>query len=321
MSDSVTMPSADVAENGAWACIDGQWQHLFGSFFGEGLSIEWHDFVAAGEFDWGRSFHRESLELCLNFSGSAKIGAVKFEANEVGLYSRQRRDVSASREAGERHQFITVEMSRDFLARNLGAMLAHLSDGVRDFIRAKQKRGGDAVLATRPMNAVQQTLGVTLRQPPVSRAAQPIWYQGKVLELLSEFLFPASGAGQEFFCARQKRLSRERIERVCAILREHLETPPDLAQIAREVGCSPFYLSRLFSEETGMTIPRYLRKLRMEKAAELLLSGKFNVTEAALEVGYSSLSHFSRAFCEATGYCPALYATMMAARSRPGRAA
>ena len=45
----------------------------------------------------------------------------------------------------------------------------------------------------------------------------------------------------------------------------------------------------------------------MERAAELLKSGKYNVTEAALEVGYSSLSHFSQAFCQTMGCCPALY--------------
>lgn len=56
-----------------------------------------------------------------------------------------------------------------------------------------------------------------------------------------------------------------------------------------------------------MTIPQYLRKLRMERAAELLRSGKYNVTEAALEVGYSSLSHFSQAFCQTMGRCPGLY--------------
>jgi len=40
-----------------------------------------------------------------------------------------------------------------------------------------------------------------------------------------------------------------------------------------------------FFAELGVTIPQYLRQLRMERAAELLRSGKFNVTEAALEVG------------------------------------
>ena len=56
-----------------------------------------------------------------------------------------------------------------------------------------------------------------------------------------------------------------------------------------------------------MTIPQYVRRLRMERAAELLLTGKHNVTEAAMEVGYSSLSHFSKAFCTTIGCCPALF--------------
>lgn len=50
-----------------------------------------------------------------------------------------------------------------------------------------------------------------------------------------------------------------------------------------------------------------LRKLRTERAAELLQSGRYNVTEAALKVGYSSLSHFSQTFCQTMGCCPALY--------------
>ncbi len=45
----------------------------------------------------------------------------------------------------------------------------------------------------------------------------------------------------------------------------------------------------------------------MERVAELLRSGKHDVTEAVLEVGYSSLSHFSQAFCQTMGCCPGLY--------------
>jgi len=53
----------------------------------------------------------------------------------------------------------------------------------------------------------------------------------------------------------------------------------------------------VFSQEAGMTVPQYLRKIQMERAGELLLMGKFNVSEVAIEVGYNSLSHFSRLFC------------------------
>ena len=45
----------------------------------------------------------------------------------------------------------------------------------------------------------------------------------------------------------------------------------------------------------------------MERAAELLREGKMNVTETALEVGYSSLSHFTVAFRETFACCPGLY--------------
>jgi AraC-like DNA-binding protein len=56
-----------------------------------------------------------------------------------------------------------------------------------------------------------------------------------------------------------------------------------------------------------MGIPKYIRLKRIEKAGELLRSGKMNVTEAAMAVGYSSLSAFNKAFVEQMGCCPGLY--------------
>ena len=100
---------------------------------------------------------------------------------------------------------------------------------------------------------------------------------------------------------------RRGIARVKELLARDLANPPTLEMIGQEVGCSPVYLSRIFSREVGLTIPQYLRNLRMERAAELLRTGRYNVTEAATEVGYSSLSHFSKAFCETIGCCPVLY--------------
>ena len=77
--------------------------------------------------------------------------------------------------------------------------------------------------------------------------------------------------------------------------------------LAQEIGCSPFYLSRLFAQETGASIPRFLRMKRIEKAADLIRAGRMDVTEAAFAVGYSSLSAFTKAFVEQTGCCPGLY--------------
>ena len=140
--------------------------------------------------------------------------------------------------------------------------------------------------------------------PPVAPAARPLWFQARVLEIVAEFFFPPV---EEFFCDRQKRMARERVSRVREILEARLAEPPALEEIGRLVGVSQFYLSRIFSQEMRMTIPQFLRQLRMEKAAEFLLAGTHNVTEAAFAVGYSSLGHFSKNFCEAMGCCPTLY--------------
>ena len=145
----------------------------------------------------------------------------------------------------------------------------------------------------------------SLRHPPVFAPAQELWFKCKALELAAQLFFrPPDG---ELFCTRQQRAARERVERVRTILGEKLSEPPSLEALGRMVGCSPFYLSRLFSQEAGMTIQQYLRHVRMERAAQLLRTGKCNVTEAALEVGYNSLSHFSSAFHETFGCCPGLY--------------
>jgi AraC-like DNA-binding protein len=53
-----------------------------------------------------------------------------------------------------------------------------------------------------------------------------------------------------------------------------------------------------------MTLQRHLRRLRIEHACEALDSGRMNVTEVALEVGYQSLSHFAKAFRDETGRSP-----------------
>jgi AraC-like DNA-binding protein len=295
-------------ERPLWRAIGAGWRHLHGSVRGVGVSFEWHDFKTDGEFDWGKSFHPGSVEVCLNLEGNGRVAFNNDEAVfaplTVGFYRRGEQPLRATRPANERHQFLTVEMSFDFLRRHLGEFVTSLHPLVRDAISGQPAKS--AVAPVTRLTSRQQQLIASLREAPVLALAQTIWYQAKALEVAAELFFVAPG-GQELFCQRQQRLSAERVEKVIVLLREHLAAPPSLEEIGRAVGCSPFHLSRTFSAATGLTIPQYLRQLRMERAAELLKSGKFNVTEAALEVGYSSLSHFSQAFHDTFGCCPALY--------------
>jgi AraC-like DNA-binding protein len=297
---------ATTYESSAWAQVKEGWGQLYGSFAREGVSVENHEFRSEREVNWGRSFHRNSVELCLNLHGNGFVRDKKTEArytpHTVGFYCNANTDLQASRAAGENHSFITVELSREFLETQVHSMEDELHPALRRWLINK----GGSTADVGAMSPGQEVTFQSLRQPPVPKAARKIWYQAKTLELVSQILFQPIPQ-EEFFCQRQKRVARERIERTTAILRSHLADPPDIEGLGAQVGCSPFYLSRLFSKEMDMTIPQYIRQIRMERAAELLLEGHHNVTEAAMEVGYSSLSHFSKAFCTTIGCCPALF--------------
>ena len=288
----------------AWRDVPQGWRQLWGDFDRLGVSLQWHDFRTERSLDWGLSFRPRSLEFCLNVAGRGAVGdEADYVPSSAGYYAVAGEPLRASRQARDHHQFVTVEFSNDHLQRQLADCEADLEPQLRAAIFPGRER--PIVSSARPMTAEQRQVVSTLLTPPVSKPAQALWYQSKALELMSHFLFAPKDP--ELFCMRQKRVARDRVERTRELLARDLAQPPTLEMLGREVGCSPFYLSRSFSREVGLTIPQYLRKLRMERAAELLRSGRYNVTEAATEVGYSSLSHFSKAFCETIGCCPVLY--------------
>jgi AraC-like DNA-binding protein len=290
-----------------WTKVDG-WQQLYGSFEKMGISIEWHDFKTSQPLDWAESFRPGSIEFCLNLDGRGAVGRGNgapedYRPSSSGYYAIGQEPLRATRKANDRHRFVTLEYSREHLQTQLADSEGELSPAMRDLIFPKRQQS----MVSRPqqMSAEQRAIVASLAEPPVPKAARILWYQSKALELMAHFLFERKDP--EMFCMRQKRVARDRVVRTKEILMRDLANPPTLEMLGQEVGCSPFYLSRIFSREVGLTIPQYLRNKRMERAADLLRSGRYNVTEAATEVGYSSLSHFSKAFCETIGCCPVLY--------------
>ena len=296
------------AEMEAWRGVAPGWRQLYGDFDRMGISVQWHDFRSEQSLDWGRSFHPRSLEFCLNLEGRGEVGRPGSERSAYlpgnsGYYALADDPLSATRRARERHQFVTLEFSREHLQRQFVQNEADLEPELRRVVFGDKNES--VVAPARAMSMEQRAVVASLAEPPVAKAAQVLWYHSKALELMAHFLFAPKDP--EFFCMRQKRVARERVERTKELLARDLANPPTLEMLGQEVGCSPFHLSRIFSREVGLTIPQFLRNLRMERAAELLRSGRYNVTEAATEVGYSSLSHFSKAFCETIGCCPVLY--------------
>lgn len=69
-----------------------------------------------------------------------------------------------------------------------------------------------------------------------------------------------------------------------------------IAQIAYSLGITPNYLSALFHKSTGTTFVKYITRIRMSKAKELLMDSNDEVQQVARQVGYFSSRHFSKLF-------------------------
>jgi AraC family transcriptional regulator len=79
-----------------------------------------------------------------------------------------------------------------------------------------------------------------------------------------------------------------------------------LAAIAREVGVSPTYLTQQFSRSEGMPFHRYQSRLRLARAlAELPRCS--DLTRLALDLGFSSHSHFAASFRAMVGVSPSRF--------------
>ncbi len=103
---------------------------------------------------------------------------------------------------------------------------------------------------------------------------------------------------------RQRRSRAENIVYASEILKREMADPPTILDLSQRVGLNYNQLIEGFRQMFGQTPFEYLRILRLEKARDLITSREYNVTEAALEVGYLSQSHFTKAFRSRFGITP-----------------
>lgn len=103
---------------------------------------------------------------------------------------------------------------------------------------------------------------------------------------------------------RSYELSRSIIEFVNS---HYGEVTLNVAMIAENLGITPSYMSKLFKEQTGETLPDYINKVRLEKAKGLLRDKKLNISDAAVKVGYLNSNALIRSFKKYEGITPGKY--------------
>ena len=95
-----------------------------------------------------------------------------------------------------------------------------------------------------------------------------------------------------------------RTQKLIALLNENFHRELLIDELARSMNLSPLSLRRLFKEETGMTLSKYLSLLRMRKAKELIDNSFLTVKEIMFQVGIKDKSHFLKEFKRIYGFPP-----------------
>ena len=96
----------------------------------------------------------------------------------------------------------------------------------------------------------------------------------------------------------------QRVQAAIAFMKTNLDRRYTSAEIARAVRLSPAHLRDLFKDETGTSLTRYRKELRLERAKHFLETTFLSIKEIAASVGLTSVGHFVTDFKKAYRMTP-----------------
>ncbi|MDR1763459.1 MAG: response regulator [Dysgonamonadaceae bacterium] len=103
-------------------------------------------------------------------------------------------------------------------------------------------------------------------------------------------------------------LDNEFIEKVSRVIRDYnLPESIDIEFIASQVAMTHSTLYRKIKAITGLTVNEFVRRIKMKQAEELLLSGRYSISEVAYRTGFNSAAYFRKCFRDEFGATPAEY--------------
>lgn len=169
-------------------------------------------------------------------------------------------------------------------------------------LRAHVEAGFDQIVeALRVTGAIDESSLRDLREP-LERAAEAttvpdllLVYRRAVLDVQEAVLHP-------------RRAHHDRsVRRATTFVRGHLDEPLSLSRVARVAGFAPTYFSSIFAKTEKTTLPRYIRRLRVERAKKMLDSTALGVERIGQLCGFRTRTSFHHAFHEIVGRTPGDY--------------
>ena len=146
-----------------------------------------------------------------------------------------------------------------------------------------------------------QMLVALLRHRLQNSIVEPLEAESLLLTLASRSLGPRTPRA-----ARATPAKRRLVNRVKLLLASDASRRWTLSEIAADIGGSPVYLTQAFQHVEGLPLYRYQLHLRLARALDLL-SSYDDMSALALDLGFSSHSHFSAAFKRTYGRSPSAF--------------
>lgn len=148
------------------------------------------------------------------------------------------------------------------------------------------------------IDARTQALVALLRHSLREEIAEPLEAETLAFTLVQRSLGPRTTRAAASTYGRQRL-----VDRVKLVLASDLARRWTLAEISAEIHGSPVYLTQVFQQVEGMPLYRYQLQLRLARALDLLPEYD-DLTSLALDLGFSSHSHFTAAFRQLYGRTP-----------------
>ena len=137
-----------------------------------------------------------------------------------------------------------------------------------------------------------------------SRVKNLLESKQKIAQLYSSSL----NQKQAFMAESLSKLDKEFMDKVTGIIEDNLDSDQiNVAFIAEQLNMSHSTLYRKIKALTSMSANEIIKKLKLQKAEQLLLSGKYTISEISYMIGFSTATYFRQCFKDEFGASPSEY--------------
>jgi AraC-like DNA-binding protein len=186
---------------------------------------------------------------------------------------------------------ISILFSKEWVENFLGAEDAQVL--IKKFLSLKTSS-----FNYEPMDAEYKKLVADIFEATSTSAFEKLIVQNRIMLLLERFF---TRIHQKMYNLHfEVKISQHDIDSLKEVekrlVKDFSIEAPSIAKMAKVAAMSPTKLKNVFKEIYGLPLYQYFQKHRMNKAKAMLLSRKYTVKQVGIEVGYTNLSNFAKAF-------------------------